>query len=144
MIKYFTDSLSSYQNVFGVAREQLQPRNSLNFTKITFFQKRTLNLIAAMKVFQAVQTNFISLGFNPKLVPFNRIFVRNISIAAFGTTLLWIFLVYEADNSQEYIESTYFIAACVGIGFAAMHTIFHTNKLFSFFDRFEKLVNQSK
>lgn len=97
-----------------------------------------------MEVLQAVQANFISMGFNPRVEQFNYILLKNIVMSVLGTLLLWIYLLHEADNAQEYMESTYFVASCSGIGLSAMSMISLTKELFSFFERFDNLANQSK
>lgn len=146
---------TEYHSLFDVAREQYPRTNSKNKSFDTFFihlctrsnlllTKHNLNSIAAMKVLQAVKANFVSMGFNPELEQFNYILLKNIVMCASGTAAMWIFLLYEAESSQEFMESAYFVATCSGIGLSAISMIFLTTELFSFFDHFDEIANQSE
>lgn len=97
-----------------------------------------------MKVLQAVQNGFISMGFNPKSERFNHILLTNIAVTMLPFHSLWIYLFYEANNSQEYMEVVYFIAGSTCIAFSASNTIFIKEKLFSFINFIDGLANESK
>lgn len=97
-----------------------------------------------MQTFQAVQRGFESLGFSRKLAPFNRIVLRIFAIDFLLIISQLIFLIHEADSSQEYMESIYTITACSCIFVSLATTIFITDKLFTFIDGFDELINESK
>lgn len=96
-----------------------------------------------MKILQVVQKNFTLLGIDPKLERFNQRLLINLAMSALAIALLWIYLLREADSSQEYMESTYFLVACSGIFLSAMSTTFMTKKIFAFFNFFDELPSES-
>lgn len=97
-----------------------------------------------MQTLQAVQKSFDSLGFSPKLKQFNYK-ISGISVISFlGIILLWIYLLHEADSSQEYMESIYIVTACSGIFLSFASTVFFKEELFSFINSFNELTNESK
>lgn len=97
-----------------------------------------------MQVFQAVQKTFDWMGISPKLKPFNRITSSILAIVIPPYIFLWIFLLHDADNSQEYMESSYAVMTCTGMFLSSASTILIKRKLFSFIDSFDELVNESK
>lgn len=84
------------------------------------------------------------MGFDPQFKPFNR---RTSSILALTFTavlLMWIYLIYEADTDQEYMESMYFVSVCSGIFLSFASSAFFTKKLYSFIDGIQENFNMSE
>lgn len=96
-----------------------------------------------MKVLQTLQKNFVSIGFDPKRKPFNRTFMKVITLTISTMILLWIFLLHEADSNQQYMESVYCIVDCGAVFLSVSSTIFITKKIFSLSDHYEGIVNES-
>lgn len=97
-----------------------------------------------MQALQEVQKSFYFLGISPNLKPFNP---RILSFSAFilhGVILLWLFVILEADGSQEYMESIYANSAVSGTFLCLLGTIFMSEKLFSFFKALDEALNESK
>lgn len=97
-----------------------------------------------MRVLQVVQTNIESLGLSPTLEPFNRQVLGVLTVDVLGDTLLWIFLLHDAESSKEYMTSISYINAFSNIILSRVSTIFVTKKIFSFLDGVNELVNESK
>lgn len=97
-----------------------------------------------MQILQVVQKNFDSLGFSRKLVQFNRRIVSINIMAISGLILLWIFLLHEANNSQEYMESIHFILGGGGIFACNINTTFIREKMFSFINDVDEKFIESK
>lgn len=100
--------------------------------------------LITMQVFQETQKSFKWMGFDSKLKPFNR---RISSILVFTFTcvlLLWIFLIYEADTDQEYMESIYCVSVGSGVFLSLASSTFITKKLYSFIDGIQGNFNESE
>lgn len=97
-----------------------------------------------MKIFQEVQKSFNWMGFNPKLAPFNPRILSNFVMRFTSLIFLWIFLIYEAETAQEYMESMYVISTGSGIFLSFLSQIFITKRLFSFIKRVNEAVNESE
>lgn len=96
-----------------------------------------------MQIFQAVQIFFDSIGFSRKEL-FNRKTIINFAIWFPANISLLVFIFHEANNTLDYMESIYFGCASIGITISAIHTIFTRKKLFSFFDKSNEFINESK
>lgn len=97
-----------------------------------------------MNIYQEVQTNFESVGFSPKLSPFNHKTLGFLVTTSFMIILGLIFLIHEADSAQLYMESIYSLTACIGVFLSFANLIFITKKLFSFIESMDKIINESK
>lgn len=97
-----------------------------------------------MQTLQVTKNSFESIGYGRKLEPFNFVIRKNLILFTPGLTFLWIYFINEASSPQEYMESFYVVVACSCIAFCAVHTIFDINKLTTFFDILDELVNESK
>lgn len=96
-----------------------------------------------MQTLQVVQKNFNSLGFDPKLEPFNRTVLSFLILAFSGISLQWIFLFHGADSSQKHMETISIASGCTAIILSFTATIFISTELFSFINSFDDLTNES-
>lgn len=96
-----------------------------------------------MKFLRVVRKRFGLIGFSPKLKLLNHMTLSILGVGFFGVGLQWIFLFYEANSSQEYMESTYFAISFSCVVLSAANTIFTRQKLFAFFKSADALFNES-
>lgn len=97
-----------------------------------------------MRTLQEVQTSFDWMGFNPKLKPFNHKIRAILAITIPAVISQWKFLVHDANNAREYMESIYIVSVCSGVFLCFASTIFITKKLFAFINSVDELMNESK
>lgn len=97
-----------------------------------------------MRVLQVVQKSFDSIGFDPKLKPFNRIILSMMAIHLLNTFSLWIFLLLGANSSHEFMESIYITSCYSGIFLSAANVIFTREELFSVINMTDGIFNESK
>lgn len=57
---------------------------------------------------------------------------------------MWIFLIYEADTDQEYMESMYTVSVGSGIFLSFASSTFLTKKLYSFIDGIQENFSESE
>lgn len=95
-----------------------------------------------MKTLQEVQKKFESIGLGTAVKPFNRIKLRYITLS--GVISMFIFLIYEADSAQEYMESAFLVTTTGGTLLCFANTNLTIKKLFSFIDYVDKFVNEGK
>lgn len=95
-----------------------------------------------MKHYQEVQKGFEWLGFDLKLSDHNILGTMVISLS--GIISEWIFLLFEANSSQEYLESIYFITSSVGIFISYTSALLLKDKLLVFIDTVDRTINKSK
>lgn len=93
-----------------------------------------------MKTLQVVQKSFRSLGLSSQIDLFNLILITSFPFEI----SLWIYLFYEANTSQEFMESIYMTTICTAVFASYASTLLITDKLFSFFDSFDDHINESK
>lgn len=58
-----------------------------------------------MKFLRVVRNRFESIGLCPELDPFNHQILVTFATDILLNFLIWVFLLHEADSSQEYMES---------------------------------------
>lgn len=97
-----------------------------------------------MSILQEVQKSLKAIGFSPKLEPFNHRISSIFVISFSGVISQWIFLIYEADSGQEYMESIYVATACTGVLLSFSNTILSTKKIFLFINSIDEFINESK
>lgn len=97
-----------------------------------------------MKSLQVYQKSIESLGLSRNRKPFNRQTFGIAIASVLVVILLWIFLLCEADSSQEYIESIFVINACTNIFISFASMILIADKLFAYFDGIDELLDESK
>lgn len=102
-----------------------------------------LNSIA-MRSVQEVQKAFKTIGFDPKLKPMNHRVLGVLAIVFPGLTSIWIYLIFEANGAEEYMESIFMVTVCTGIFISFASTILNKTSLFSFIGRVDKVLNESK
>lgn len=97
-----------------------------------------------MRSVQEVQKAFITIGFDPKLKPMNHRVLGVLAIVFPGLTSIWIYLIFEANGAEEYMESIFMVTVCTGIFISFASTILNKTSLFSFIGRVDKVLNESK
>lgn len=97
-----------------------------------------------MQIFQVLRKNCDSMGVSSKLTSFNKKLLSIIVINFPLYFLHWIYLLHEANSPQEYIGSIYVINARSTIFLSILSTAFVSEKLFSFIDGIDELVNESE
>lgn len=97
-----------------------------------------------MQSLQQVRKNFQSLGFSPKLKPFNRKILTIHLVSSLAVVLLWVFLFSNPIGAGRLIESVHIasIGCCLYLGFFA--DILVRERLFLFFNKFDEVLNESK
>lgn len=96
-----------------------------------------------MKFLRVVRKRFGLIGFSPKLELLNHMTLSILVVSFLGIGSQWIFLFYEANSSQEYMESTYFAITFSCVVLSAANTIFTRKKLFAFFNSADALFKES-
>lgn len=97
-----------------------------------------------MQFLQVVQNSFDSLGLSPKRERFNRLTVGLLIWGFVGVCWEFIFIFYEANSSQERMESIYIQTGCAGTLLSYATTIIMKTELFVFINNFDELTNESK
>lgn len=97
-----------------------------------------------MKALEVVQNSFSLIGLDPKLEPFHRTTLGILIFFFYGTIVQWIFLIYEAENTQERMESMYLFTALSGFFLSFASTVINKTELFSFINNFDESTNESK
>lgn len=97
-----------------------------------------------MQTFQEVRKNFYLLGFSSDLERFNH---KTLSIVVFlflCVTSQWTFLLCEAKDAHEYMESIYIIATCTAVLLSISSTVLIRKEFFSFIENVDNLINDCK
>lgn len=97
-----------------------------------------------MRALVVVQKCFDLMGISSKREQLNHITLSVLIIGGLAISLEWMYLILEADSSQEYMESIYVVTASTGIFFSFASTIFIEKKIFSFIDGIDDILIESK
>lgn len=95
-------------------------------------------------MYNEVQKGFRSIGFGPNLEPFNPRVLSILTTTFLGVVSLWMFLFYEADSAEQYMESVCVITVCTGTLLSFASTVQDSEKLFSFIKADDEYLNESK
>lgn len=96
------------------------------------------------KMYDEVQKSLYSIGFGPKLKPFNQQIVSILLPISLGVISLWIFLFHDAESAGEYVEAVCVITISGGTTLSVAITNFTTKKIFLFIKAHEEYLNESK
>lgn len=97
-----------------------------------------------MQTLQEVQKSFISIGYSPKLKPFNQRVLAILAIIFVGVVLEFIYLIHDADGAQELMESIYIITATAGSFLCFASSSFIMEEIFAFIDSSNETFRESK
>lgn len=98
-----------------------------------------------MQSLQQVRKNYQSIGFGSNLKSQNlNILTIHLVSSSTAIILLWMFLFSETDGAHSFIESVHIatVGSCIYVGFVA--DILVRERLFSFFDRLDGFLDESK
>lgn len=97
-----------------------------------------------MPILKEVEKSFNSIGFDPKLKPFNHKTLSILVILLPGIILQWIFLICVANRAEEYMESIYIVTTSTGVFLSFASTILIREKLFYLIEIDNEFVRESK
>lgn len=95
-------------------------------------------------MYNEVQKSFHSIGFGPNLKPFNHQILSIIAVLFLADMSLCMFLFYEADSAEQYLESVCVITTCTGVVLSIASTILISKELFSFIKTHDEYLNERK
>lgn len=102
-----------------------------------------------MKCFKSIQKNISALGLVPNPQPNNQplwnsrqILCTAIHIA--DTIGMTSYIVFEAEEIDEYMEAIYSLTAVISMEVAYFGFVYKNDKLFNFFEIFSKEITTSK
>lgn len=93
-------------------------------------------------MYKEVQRNFYSIGIGRKLKPFNHRILSILAMTSLGVMSLWLFLFYEADSAEKYVESACVITICTSTLLSMASTSLTTKKLFLFIKAHKEYLNK--
>lgn len=102
-----------------------------------------------MKYFQTIQKNIAVLGLTPRQLQSNhpQWNLRQIFCTikySYNTIAMGIYVFFEADRVEEYMESMFSLTACVAVEAAYISFIFKSDKLFNTFELVSEELTRSK
>lgn len=97
-----------------------------------------------MKTVQEVQKNLSLIGLGPNQKSFNLVISRILVLSLLGVISLYMFLFLEADSAQDYMKSVFITTTSVGILLSIASTVFTKQKIFSFMEGSDEIVNGCK
>lgn len=106
-------------------------------------QRNTLE-VEKMRIFETAKQNFASMEMVANKPPLHRKQLLHIVQSLLATSSLCLYLVYETNNTREYLNSVVMTTAGT-LGLAVyLCTIFKMASLYDCADRYETAINKSK
>lgn len=102
--------------------------------------------VKKLKIFQQIKSGLKIVNFSasPLSNPFDRAhFIRTIR-STLSVLFQLIYLIRGAKSAKEYINSTYIITASIALILSLLNTIYKSEQMYQFFDKFENFINTSK
>lgn len=104
-----------------------------------------MNKILKMKILANVQKHFEEIGFGASDRPFcSHHHFRGVFISISATTLQFLYLLYDAKSTQEYMLSFFMIMVSVFLFIIYFSTIFNIKKLNDLIHGLQLFIDESK
>lgn len=141
-------SITKSKIVLTITQSLLSLRSLIDSVYALLNGKNVKNLgrVKKMAIFQSIKTGLEELHFsaNPSAHPCDRVHfyqtIRFISVVIFQC----VHLFYGANSLREYINSIYMTAATIGLFLSHSNTIYKSEQMYRFLDKFENFINARK
>lgn len=111
-----------------------------------FNVKHSKEPVKKLKMFQSIKRSWKILHFNgkPSAHPFDRQHVNRTIRDSLTVILHCVYLFHGAKSIKEYINSIYMSTAAISIFLSTLNSIYKSEQVYRFFDKFEDFINASK
>lgn len=137
------DAFKSWKTFFS-SITFCRPKHSLDNQSPQQTPKRNTMKIEKLRIFETAKQDFESLELSANKRPLHRMQLLHVVQSFVATLLLCLYLVYETNDTREYLESIVMSTAGF-LGFAVYClTIFKMTSIYDCTDRYETAINESR
>lgn len=106
----------------------------------------TFDRVKRLEMFQSIKTGLEVLRFsaNPSAHPFDRVHFYQTVRSILAVIFQCVYLFYGTKSLREFINAIYMTAASIALFLSFLNTIYNSEQMYRFLDKFEHFINARK